>query len=59
VRHSNGSWRGLGALLRYYSAEHEVVYFGVLGLVAIAIGVLLWLVGRPLRRLMSDDRAGR
>jgi POT family proton-dependent oligopeptide transporter len=45
-----------GTLARYYSADQEVVYFGVLGTIAIAIGVLLWLIGRPLQRLMGEVR---
>ncbi|MEU4221238.1 hypothetical protein [Actinoplanes sp. NPDC026623] len=45
-----------GTLARYYSADQEVAYFGVLGIIAIAIGVLLWLISRPLQRLMGDVR---
>ncbi|MEU4216451.1 peptide MFS transporter [Actinoplanes sp. NPDC026623] len=45
-----------GTLAGYYSAEQEVVYFGVLGIIAIAIGALLWLISRPLQRLMGDVR---
>ncbi|MET8148758.1 peptide MFS transporter [Actinoplanes sp. NPDC049668] len=45
-----------GTLAGYYSADDEVVYFGVLGILAIAIGVLLWLISRPLQRLMGDVR---
>nr|BFE74371.1 hypothetical protein GCM10020092_076720 [Actinoplanes digitatis] len=45
-----------GTLVSYYSADDEVVYFGVLGILAIAIGVLLWLISRPLQRLMGEVR---
>lgn len=45
-----------GTLAGYYSADDEVVYFGVLGAVAIVIGVLLWAVSRPLQRLMGGVR---
>ncbi|GID91253.1 peptide MFS transporter [Amorphoplanes digitatis] len=45
-----------GTLAGYYSADDEVVYFGVLGILAIAIGVLLWLISRPLQRLMGEVR---
>ncbi|MCU7727985.1 hypothetical protein ODJ79_30065 [Actinoplanes sp. KI2] len=32
------------------------VYFGVLGAIAIVIGLLLWLISKPLQRLMSGFR---
>jgi proton-dependent oligopeptide transporter, POT family len=42
-----------GVLADYYSAEHEAVYFGVLGGVAIGLGIVLALMAPFLRRLMS------
>jgi proton-dependent oligopeptide transporter, POT family len=45
-----------GTLAGYYSADDEVVYFGVLGAIAIVIGVLLWAISRPLQRLMGGVR---
>ncbi len=45
-----------GTLARYYSEEREAAYFGILGLVAIAIGAALALAARPIVRLMSGVR---
>jgi POT family proton-dependent oligopeptide transporter len=45
-----------GTLAKYYSAEHEVAYFGILGAVAIAVGVALLLISKPLRGLMGGVR---
>jgi POT family proton-dependent oligopeptide transporter len=45
-----------GTLAGYYSEEHEVAYFGVLGLIAIVLGALLWLLTPVLRRLMGGVR---
>ncbi|MCA2219041.1 hypothetical protein [Jidongwangia harbinensis] len=45
-----------GTLARFYSAEREAIYFGVLGAVAIVLGVLLALARRPITRLMSGVR---
>ncbi|MFC0624074.1 peptide MFS transporter [Kribbella deserti] len=42
-----------GVLARFYSAGHETAYFGIIGAVAIAIGLLLAIAARPIRRLMS------
>jgi POT family proton-dependent oligopeptide transporter len=42
-----------GTLARYYSERHEVAYFGVLGLAAMALGVTLWVASPPIRRAMS------
>jgi POT family proton-dependent oligopeptide transporter len=42
-----------GYLAKFYSADHEVGYFGVLGLVALVIGGVLAAFARPIRRLMS------
>jgi POT family proton-dependent oligopeptide transporter len=45
-----------GVLARYYSERHEVAYFGSLGLVAVALGAVLWAASPRIRRLMSDVR---
>lgn len=45
-----------GSLAKYYSARHEVWYFGIIGCVAIAIGVLLAILSPFVRRLMSGVR---
>ncbi|WP_127502790.1 peptide MFS transporter [Actinoplanes solisilvae] len=44
-----------GLLARYYSERHEVAYFGSLGLLAVALGGLLWAASPWIRRL-SDVR---
>jgi POT family proton-dependent oligopeptide transporter len=41
-----------GTLAGYYSEEHEAVYFGVLGAIAIVLGVLLAAISPLIRRLM-------
>ncbi len=45
-----------GVLAGYYSDENQVPYFGILGGVAIVVGVLLILVTPAIRRLMSGVR---
>lgn len=45
-----------GSLAKYYSAQHEVWYFGIIGAVAIAIGVLLAIISPLVRKLMSGVR---
>jgi POT family proton-dependent oligopeptide transporter len=42
-----------GYLGKFYSADHEAAYFGILGLISVAVGVLLAAVTRPVRRLMA------
>ncbi|MFG1905788.1 peptide MFS transporter [Kribbella sp. NPDC048928] len=42
-----------GVLAKFYSADHESAYFGVIGGVALVLGGLLVLGVRPIRRLMS------
>jgi POT family proton-dependent oligopeptide transporter len=42
-----------GTLAQFYATDRETAYFGLLGLVAILLGVVLALITRPLRRLMS------
>jgi POT family proton-dependent oligopeptide transporter len=45
-----------GTLAGYYSEEHEVAYFGILGAIAIALGLILLALARPIRRLMGGVR---
>jgi POT family proton-dependent oligopeptide transporter len=45
-----------GSLAQYYSAEHELSYFGVLGAVAIVIGLLMALASPFVRKLMVGIR---
>ncbi|NKQ55276.1 peptide MFS transporter [Amycolatopsis sp. K13G38] len=45
-----------GSLAQYYSVENEGPYFGVLGAVAIVIGVLLALASPFVRKLMAGVR---
>ncbi|AEV86918.1 proton-dependent oligopeptide transporter, POT family [Actinoplanes sp. SE50] len=45
-----------GSLAQLYSPEHEVAYFGILGAVAIILGVALGAAARPISRLMGDVR---
>jgi POT family proton-dependent oligopeptide transporter len=42
-----------GYLARFYSPETEQTYFGVVGAVAVGLGILLAACSRPIRRLMS------
>ncbi|MFC4784100.1 peptide MFS transporter [Nocardioides sp. MAHUQ-72] len=42
-----------GYLGKFYSADHEAAYFGVLGLISVAVGLALAAVTKPIRRLMS------
>ncbi|MBG6237447.1 POT family proton-dependent oligopeptide transporter [Mycetocola sp. CAN_C7] len=45
-----------GLLAEWYLAVDESLYFGVLGGIAIAIGIVLALIARPVLRLMSGVR---
>jgi POT family proton-dependent oligopeptide transporter len=45
-----------GALAGFYSAENEVAYFGALGAVTIAIGVVMLLIAAPVSRGMRGVR---
>lgn len=45
-----------GVLSQYYSPTNEVPYFTVLGLVAVAVGVVLLLCAKPVLRLMRGIR---
>ena len=39
-----------GYLGKYYSADHEVPYFGLLGLASIVVGLVLAAFTKPIRR---------
>jgi proton-dependent oligopeptide transporter, POT family len=45
-----------GTLAGYYSADHETAYFGILGGVAIILGLALAAGSRPIARLMGGVR---
>lgn len=45
-----------GSLAGFYSAEDEVAYFGVLGAVTIAIGVLMLMIAKPVGLAMRGVR---
>jgi POT family proton-dependent oligopeptide transporter len=45
-----------GTLAGYYSEDHEVAYFGTLGLIAIVLGGVLFALSPWLRRLMGGVR---
>ncbi len=45
-----------GVLSKYYDPKHEAPYFAILGLVAVAVGVLLLVSARPVLRLMRGIR---
>ncbi|UQU62142.1 peptide MFS transporter [Couchioplanes caeruleus] len=45
-----------GTLAHYYDESHETAYFGILGLIAIVIGVALALAAKPITHLMSGVR---
>lgn len=40
-------------VLSRYSAEHEVAYFGIIGAVAVAVGVVVWLIAPRVSALMD------
>ncbi|MGZ4454945.1 MAG: peptide MFS transporter [Nocardioides sp.] len=42
-----------GYLGKYYAADHEATYFGVLGLISIVVGLVLAAFTKPIRRLMA------
>ncbi|MEV6632885.1 peptide MFS transporter [Actinoplanes sp. NPDC051470] len=42
-----------GTLANYYSEDHEVPYFGIIGAVAIVAGLIMIALTKPLRRLMG------
>ena len=42
-----------GYLGKFYSADHEAAYFGVLGLISVAVALVLAAFTKPIRRLMA------
>ena len=42
-----------GKLAQYYSPDHEGAYFGIVGGVAIVIGILLFVASPFIRRMMK------
>lgn len=42
-----------GYLGKFYSADHEALYFGVLGLISVVVGLVLAAFTKPIRRLMA------
>ena len=42
-----------GVLARYYDAHHEFAYFGILGAVAIVVGLVVWVIAPRISRLME------
>jgi POT family proton-dependent oligopeptide transporter len=42
-----------GVLARYYDAAHELAYFGIIGAVAIAAGVIVFVLSSWISRLME------
>jgi POT family proton-dependent oligopeptide transporter len=42
-----------GVLAKLYSTDHEAMYFGVIGVVALVLGGMLAVAAQPIRRLMS------
>ena len=42
-----------GVLARYYAPEREFAYFGIIGVVAVAVGVLVWLIAPRVTALMD------
>ena len=42
-----------GVLARYYNAAHEAAYFGIIGAVAVVVGVIVWFLAPWVSRLME------
>lgn len=42
-----------GVLARYYDPAHEAAYFGIIGAVAVTVGVLVWLIAPRISALMD------
>jgi POT family proton-dependent oligopeptide transporter len=54
---SNAAAQALNAqLVRFYSEETEMLYFGIIGGVAIGLGILLFLISPIIQRYMRDVR---
>ena len=45
-----------GVLAEYYSDDNQVAYFGILGGIAIVVGIVLAVFTPPIRKLMSGVR---
>jgi POT family proton-dependent oligopeptide transporter len=45
-----------GVLAEYYSDDNQVAYFGILGAIAIVVGIVLFLMAPFIKRLMSGVR---
>jgi len=45
-----------GVLAEYYNDENQVAYFGILGGIAIVVGIVLIIFTAPIRKLMSGVR---
>lgn len=45
-----------GVLSKYYDPAHELAYFGITGLVTIAVGVAVWFIAPRVSRLMEGVR---
>ena len=45
-----------GVLAEYYSDENQVPYFGILGGIAIATGLVLLAITPPIKKLMGGVR---
>jgi POT family proton-dependent oligopeptide transporter len=45
-----------GVLAEYYSDENQVAYFGILGGIAIVVGIVLFALTPAIRKLMSGVR---
>ena len=45
-----------GWLAGYYDPQNEVPYFLILGVIAIALGIALWLAVKPVLALMKGVR---
>jgi POT family proton-dependent oligopeptide transporter len=42
-----------GVLAKFYAADRESTYFGIIGATAVLLGIILALATAPIRRLMS------
>ncbi len=42
-----------GVLARYYDPAHEAAYFGIIGAVAVAVGVVVWVIAPRISALME------
>lgn len=41
-------------LVKYYTVETEIVYFGIIGMVSIILGLILFFMAPMIKRLMKD-----